>query len=95
MILTKSNTGISTSTDIGQAASFADKNIYIIDLTEHPMAFSVAKMACIRSNLPVRVDSREVNVANSIDKTMVVGHYNLQTEIFTPNPNYLGKVVIP
>ncbi|MGL4859737.1 MAG: hypothetical protein ACRC5A_08395 [Enterobacteriaceae bacterium] len=88
--------GISTSTSLEHAEIYSKTNIYIIDLSEHPMAFSVSKMGDRQEGASANgSDYLEVNVANGIDNSFVVGHYNPQTEIFTPNPNYSGRVILP
>jgi len=88
--------GISTTYDYNYAEYFGFLNkvtsIYIIDLFEHPFSIDInysSRAYGYRVRLPMQC---EVNVPNSVDRSLIFGHYNKQSHLLTFNPNYDGII---
>lgn len=88
--------GISTTYNYTFAEEWRAEDIYIIDLSNHPMALDVNYSAKRKLDDMYQVDTYqcEINVANSIHPEMIFGHYNSVTKVLTKNPAYEGMIVL-
>jgi len=90
------NQGISTASDYDTALKYS-KNVYIIDLSEHPFAIDINHTAVaynLFEDFNYKVDGmmNEINVANRIGREQVFGLYNNETQMLSLNPNYKGVI---
>ncbi|WP_345196719.1 hypothetical protein [Kistimonas scapharcae] len=87
--------GISTTYDYNYAIYFCSMfrltNVYIIDLFEHPFSIDIT-YSSRAYGYRVRMPQCEVNVPNSIDRSLIFGNYNTQSRLLTFNPHYDGII---